>query len=231
PTRTGLLDVLERMGARIAVFNRRSANGEPVADLEVRAAPLLATSIAAEEVPRLVDELPLFALAASHARGESVGKGAWELRVKETDRIETVTNSLRALGFRITASGKSRIDRVVPVVARHPAVRAIMRARQRELAEVGDAVIEGRDIGTVVCPGADVKVYLNAERQTRAERRLAERPEIGADALATDLRLRDQSDAERMMPAPDAVRIDTTELDVEDVVGRIEQLVRERQPA
>ena len=106
-----------------------------------------------------------------------------------------------------------------------------MRTRQRELAELGDAVIEGRDIGTVVCPGADVKVYLNAERQTRAERRLAERPEIGADALATDLRIRDQSDAERMMPAHDAVQIDTTELDVEDVVGRIEQLVRERQPA
>jgi CMP/dCMP kinase len=126
---------------------------------------------------------------------------------------------------------KSRIDRVVPVVARHPEVRAIMRARQRELADVGDAVIEGRDIGTVVCPGADVKIYLNAERQTRAERRLAERPEIGADALATDLRIRDQSDAERMMPAADAVQIDTTELDVEDVVSRIEQLVRERQPA
>ena len=126
---------------------------------------------------------------------------------------------------------KSRIDRVVPVVARHPEVRAVMRARQRELAEVGDAVIEGRDIGTVVCPGADVKVYLNAERQTRAERRLAERPEIGADALATDLRIRDQSDAERMMPADDAIQIDTTELDVDDVVSRIEQLVKSRQPA
>jgi cytidylate kinase len=126
---------------------------------------------------------------------------------------------------------KSRIDRVVPVVARHPEVRSVMRARQRELAEDGDAVIEGRDIGTVVCPGADVKVYLNAERDVRAERRLAERPEIGADALATDLRLRDQSDAERMMPAPDAIQIDTTQLDVEDVVGRLERLVRERQPA
>jgi cytidylate kinase len=122
---------------------------------------------------------------------------------------------------------KSRIDRLVPVVARHPEVRSIMRARQRELAEGGDAVIEGRDIGTVVCPGADVKVYLNAERSVRAERRLAERPEIGADALATDLRLRDQSDAARMRPAEDAIQIDTTELDVEDVVGRIEKLVRE----
>ena len=106
-----------------------------------------------------------------------------------------------------------------------------MRARQRELAEPGDAVIEGRDIGTVVCPGADVKVYLNADREIRAGRRLAERPEIGADALATDLRIRDQSDAERMMPAADAIQIDTTDLDVDDVVSRIEQLVRERQPA
>jgi cytidylate kinase len=126
---------------------------------------------------------------------------------------------------------KSRIDRLVPVVARHPQVREVMRARQRELSEGGDAVIEGRDIGTVVCPGADVKIYLNADREVRADRRLAERPEIGADALATDLRLRDQSDAARMRPAEDAVQIDTTELDVEDVVGRIEQLVRERQPA
>jgi CMP/dCMP kinase len=126
---------------------------------------------------------------------------------------------------------QSRIDRLVPVVARHPEVRTVMRARQRELSETGDAVIEGRDIGTVVCPDADVKIYLNAEREVRAERRLAERPEIGADALATDLRLRDESDAARMRPAEDAVQIDTTELDVEDVVGRIEQLVRERQPA
>ncbi|MDQ2984190.1 MAG: (d)CMP kinase [Actinomycetota bacterium] len=126
---------------------------------------------------------------------------------------------------------KSRIDRVVPVVARHPQVRTIMRERQRELADTGDAVIEGRDIGTVVCPGADVKVYLNAETAVRAQRRLSERPEIGADALATDLRIRDQSDAARMQPAEDAIQIDTTELDVDDVVARIEQLVRQRLPA
>jgi cytidylate kinase len=126
---------------------------------------------------------------------------------------------------------KSRIDRLVPVVARHPQVRDVMRTRQRELAEGGDAVIEGRDIGTVVCPDADVKVYLNADRAIRAQRRTAERPEIGADALATDLRIRDQSDAARMQPAADAVQIDTTDLDVEDVVDRIEQLIRARQPA
>jgi cytidylate kinase len=106
-----------------------------------------------------------------------------------------------------------------------------MRERQRELADDGNVVIEGRDIGTVVAPDAAVKVYLNADRDVRAGRRLAERPEIGADVLATDLRLRDQSDAARMRPAEDAIQIDTTELDVEDVVGRIEELVRARQPA
>jgi cytidylate kinase len=102
----------------------------------------------------------------------------------------------------------------------------VMRRRQRELADLGNAVIEGRDIGTVVAPDADVKIYLHAEPQVRAQRRQAERPDIGGDALATDLRLRDESDAARMQPAEDAQLIDTTELDVEDVVGTIERLVR-----
>jgi cytidylate kinase len=122
----------------------------------------------------------------------------------------------------------ARIDRVVSTVARHPQVRAVMRERQQELAEEGDAVIEGRDIGTVVAPDAEVKVYLVAQPDVRARRRLSERPEIGADALATDLRLRDQRDAVRMQPAPDAITIDTTELDVDDVVAQIEELVRTR---
>ena len=103
-----------------------------------------------------------------------------------------------------------------------------MRARQRELTESGDAVVEGRDIGTVVAPDADVKVYLVADREVRARRRMADRPGSGADALATDLRLRDESDAARMQPAPDAELIDTTRLDVDDVVERIEELVRAR---
>jgi len=127
-----------------------------------------------------------------------------------------------------SAIRQSRIDRMVPVVARHPEVREVMRERQRELAELGNAVIEGRDIGTVVCPNADVKVYLVADRGVREQRRQAERPDIGADALATDLRARDESDRVRMQPADDAEVIDTSELDVEDVVDRIEALVRER---
>ena len=123
---------------------------------------------------------------------------------------------------------KSRIDRMVPVVAHHPDVRRVMRERQRELAEQGDSVMEGRDIGKVVVPQAEVKVYLIADAEVRARRRVAERPDIGADALATDLRVRDESDAARMEPAADAIEIDTTRLEVEDVVARIEALVRAR---
>ena len=121
-----------------------------------------------------------------------------------------------------------RVDQMVPVVARHPEVRAVMRERQRELAAEGSAVIEGRDIGTVVAPDAEVKVYLVADEKVRAARRQTERPEIGADALATDLKLRDKSDASRMQPAEDAEKIDTTDLGVDEVVARIEALVRTR---
>ena len=132
-------------------------------------------------------------------------------------------------GTDVTSSIRDqRIDRMVPVVARHPAVREVMRDRQRELGQEGDVVIEGRDIGTVVVPDAEVKVYLVADRDERARRRSAERPGIGADALATDLKTRDEKDAERMQPAADAHEIDTTSLRVEDVVERIEALVRER---
>ena len=101
-----------------------------------------------------------------------------------------------------------------------------MRRRQRVLAHEGDAVIEGRDIGTVVAPEAAVKVYLVADEAERARRRMADRPGLGADALQTDLRLRDESDAAQMRPAADAERIDTTDLTIDDVVGRIEELVR-----
>jgi cytidylate kinase len=136
-------------------------------------------------------------------------------------------------GTDVTAAiRRTQVDRMVPVVARHPQVREVMRERQRELGHNGDVVIEGRDIGTVVAPDAEVKIYLVADPKVRAQRRLAERPEIGGDALATDLRLRDQSDAARMRPAADAHEIDTTTLQVDDVVDQIEELVRVlRQPA
>jgi 3-phosphoshikimate 1-carboxyvinyltransferase len=114
PTRTGLLAVLERMGARISHFHRRREGGEPVADLEVQSAELVAAEVRPEEVPALVDELPLFALAAGLARGESVVTGAAELRVKESDRLETVKDALRPLGIRIETSHDGFRVRGVP---------------------------------------------------------------------------------------------------------------------
>jgi 3-phosphoshikimate 1-carboxyvinyltransferase len=114
PTRTGFLAVLERMGARVSFFNRRSAGGEPVADLEVAPAELTATEVRPEEVPGLVDELPLFALAAGMARGESVVTGAQELRVKESDRLESVKDALRPLGIHIETSHDGFRVRGVP---------------------------------------------------------------------------------------------------------------------
>jgi 3-phosphoshikimate 1-carboxyvinyltransferase len=114
PTRTGFLAVLERMGARISLFNRRSEGGEPVADLEVASAELVGTTVRPEEVPQLVDELPLFALIAGMARGKSVVRGAQELRVKESDRIESVKNVLRPLGIHIETAHDGFRVRGVP---------------------------------------------------------------------------------------------------------------------
>jgi 3-phosphoshikimate 1-carboxyvinyltransferase len=150
PRRTGLLDVLERMGARISVFNRRKLGGEVVGDLEVHSAELTATDITGGEVSLLVDELPLFALVASSARGDSRLSGAGELRVKETDRIETVADGLRALGVRIRARDDGFDVKGVPTRPtggriqsggdhRIAVLGAVAGVVSREGVEVGDA--------------------------------------------------------------------------------------------
>ena len=117
------------------------------------------------------------------------------------------------------------IDAAVPVVARHPEVRAVMRGRQRELGHSGDSVIEGRDIGVVVVPEADVKVWLVADPAVRAQRRHAEREGLGAEELADELRRRDERDAVNTHQAPDAVEVDTTDLTLDEVVDRVAGLV------
>jgi 3-phosphoshikimate 1-carboxyvinyltransferase len=104
PRRTGLLDVLERMGARISIYNRRPIGGEPAGDVELRASDLVGATIAPGDVPVLIDELPLLAVAACHARGETIVRGAGELRTKESDRIEAVAEDLRRLGGHIRAT-------------------------------------------------------------------------------------------------------------------------------
>ena len=132
-------------------------------------------------------------------------------------------------GTDVTAAIRQvRVDRMVPVVASHPEVRDVMRRGSVSSRLEGNAVIEGRDIGTVVAPDAEVKVYLVADPSVRTLRRQAERPEIGADALATDLKLRDESDRVRMQRADDAEEIDTTHLAIEDVIAGSKTLVRTR---
>jgi CMP/dCMP kinase len=165
-------------------------------------------------------------------RGLKLEDGPSLGRLAEEHQVELVDSEVAIAGTDVTTEiRRADIDRAVPIVARHREVREVMRERQRELADLGDAVIEGRDIGTVVVPDAEVKVYLVADELVRAQRRLEERPEIGADALATDLRLRDESDRERTQPAEQAVVIDTSALDVDDVVQQIERLIVGRRQA
>jgi 3-phosphoshikimate 1-carboxyvinyltransferase len=104
PGRIGLLGILTRMGAAIDVDETAPAGGEPVATIVARSGPLQATRIGAGEVPLAIDELPLVALAAAFADGETVVSGAEELRHKESDRIATVVGGLSALGARIEAT-------------------------------------------------------------------------------------------------------------------------------
>jgi len=159
PLRTGLIDVLGRMGANVAVFNRRTVGGEPVADLEVRSAELTATRIGADEVPRLIDELPLVALAAGMARGETVVTGAAELRVKETDRIETVTTSLKGLGVHIAAGDDGFRVRGVPTRPKGGGVDSFGDHRLAMLGAVAGLVsregvrLEGAEAVAISFPG------------------------------------------------------------------------------
>jgi 3-phosphoshikimate 1-carboxyvinyltransferase len=101
PSRTGILDVLEQMGARIEVLNQRDVAGEPVGDLRVTHGPLKAFEIGDDLIPRLVDEIPVLAVAACCAEGVSRVSGAEELRVKETDRLAVMARQLGAMGAQI----------------------------------------------------------------------------------------------------------------------------------
>ena len=101
PSRTGILEVLQQMGAAITVHNRRDVAGEPVGDLHVSHGPLQAFSIGGDLIPRLVDEIPILAVAACFAEGVSSVSGAEELRVKETDRLAVMARQLGAMGARL----------------------------------------------------------------------------------------------------------------------------------
>jgi 3-phosphoshikimate 1-carboxyvinyltransferase len=103
PTRTGALDALRSMGADLALQNEREIGGEPIADIAIQASHLRGLEIGGPDIPRLIDELPILALAATQAEGVTVVRDAAELRVKETDRVATTVEELRKLGARIEA--------------------------------------------------------------------------------------------------------------------------------
>ncbi|HZQ82549.1 MAG TPA: 3-phosphoshikimate 1-carboxyvinyltransferase [Gaiellaceae bacterium] len=159
PRRTGLLDVLERMGGRVGIVAPRTVGSERVGDVEVRSAELTATTIGAQEVPLLIDELPLFALLAAHARGESRVSGAAELRHKETDRIEALVDALRAIGVR--ARGEADGFAVTGVPARPRGGRVEARGDHRiamlgavaGLASREGVEVEGAESVAVSFPG------------------------------------------------------------------------------
>lgn len=130
PTRTGFLVVLARMGAQVERVNLREEGGEPVADLVARPAALRGTEITAREVPTLVDEVPVLAVLASRAAGETVFREVGELRVKESNRLELIAANLRAVGAEAEARGN---DLFVRGGARPPRGR-VDTARDHRLA-------------------------------------------------------------------------------------------------
>lgn len=136
----------------------------------------------------------------------------------------------------VTAAVRTpRIDEAVSTVAKYPAVRAAMVDVQREIGHSSDIVVEGRDIGTVVFPDAQLKVFLTASALERARRRAVQQGDSGLDVDATEvlraIEKRDAADSSRkvapLMAAADAVELDTTGLSIEQVVERIASLVHE----
>ncbi|WP_110112960.1 3-phosphoshikimate 1-carboxyvinyltransferase [Bacillus sp. CGMCC 1.16541] len=109
PTRTGIIDVLQQMGASIEVKDERIVNGEPVGDLVIETSDLHGIEIGGDIIPRLIDEIPIIALLATQASGKTVIKDAEELKVKETNRIDTVVSELKKLGANIVTTNDGMI--------------------------------------------------------------------------------------------------------------------------
>ncbi len=137
----------------------------------------------------------------------------------------------------VTAEIRGReVSANVSEVSAHPPVREAMVARQRAIAGNGDAVMDGRDIGTVVCPGAEVKIFLTASNSERARRRRLELGEKGIDVsqeqMERDIAARDDYDSSRavapLMAAEDAVVVDTTKMSIDQVVDKVSDIIRER---
>jgi 3-phosphoshikimate 1-carboxyvinyltransferase len=170
PTRTGLLDALARMGASILLENRREESGEPVGDLVIRSvSDLRGTVVSGNEIPRMIDEFPILAIAATQAHGETIVRDATELRVKESDRIGTLAQELRKMGanieeradgFEIEGPTKLRGARVNA----HNDHRLAMSLAVAALIAQGETLIEGWECVADSFPGFE-KALLDANKR------------------------------------------------------------------
>jgi 3-phosphoshikimate 1-carboxyvinyltransferase len=158
PTRTGLLDVLRRMGAEIVLLNASESGGEPVADLMLRYSRLQGVEVGGETVVCMIDEFPIFAVAATQAQGETLVRNARELRVKETDRIAAIVAELGALGASIEerddgfmVQGPARLHGAL--VQSHGDHRLAMAMVVAGLIADGETVVEGIDVIADSFPG------------------------------------------------------------------------------
>jgi len=160
PTRTGALDVLRAMGAQIEIANERSEGSEPVGDVTVRSSQLRGVTIGGPLIPRLIDEIPVLAVAAACATGETIIRDAQELRAKETDRIATVAAGLDALGVESepTGDGMGLVGRGGPALQgaslpSHGDHRLAMAWAVAALAAAGETTIDDPDCAVVSYPG------------------------------------------------------------------------------
>jgi len=158
PTRTGLLVILDRMGVEFEAEFTGERGGEPTANLSVRSAPLVATDVGGAEIPLAIDELPLVALAACFAEGTTTIRDAEELRRKESDRIETVTAALTALGGKVEATSDGMVIEGTGglrggTIDSHGDHRIAMLGAVAGLASKEGVEVRGMDAAAVSYPG------------------------------------------------------------------------------
>jgi cytidylate kinase len=186
-----------------------------------------ALGLKALETRTALDDEPALVALASRSRIELIPTG-------EANRVLLDGRDISAL------IRNQQVSDAASKVSVHPDVRVWMVDRQREMGTEGGVVMEGRDIGTKVFPDAEVKVFLDANPEVRAQRRLlqesakltAATPQTDTKKVEEEIRLRDQRDRTRvaspLVPAPDAVIIDSSSMSIDEVVARVEQLVEQR---
>ena len=157
PTRTGILDVLARMGAKITLENQRQETGEPIADLRVQSSPLKGCVIEGDIIPKLIDEIPILAVAAAFAEGKTVIRDAEELRVKESDRLAAMATELTKMGVQLKEHPDGlEIWGGIPLqgadVESYGDHRIAMSLAIAALQAAGDTVVRGADCASISYP-------------------------------------------------------------------------------